>query len=147
MFGIFKHNGGAGGYRARMAQGLALARRQGKARARLTAADWDDVEGYLRQNWSPGRPICGWRRRGSAGSATSGFAGTLGVTGAATASCTSICASKSAARYQAECPLMRARQLPVAARLGDWELGTLIGKWHKGALLSLTEHFVALGVG
>ena len=48
-----KRNRGGKGWRPRQAHEQALARRMGKSRARLGAADWQRVECLLRQDWSP----------------------------------------------------------------------------------------------
>jgi len=48
-----KRNTGGCGYRWRQAHRFALARRQGKSKARITAAHWAVVKAKLRAQWSP----------------------------------------------------------------------------------------------
>lgn len=48
-----RRNRGMKGYRPRQAHGLAIARRQDKARPRINGSVWRQVQALLGQEWSP----------------------------------------------------------------------------------------------
>jgi len=146
-----RRNRGLKGYRPKQAQQLALQRRQGKARPRITTGHWGRVVELLREDWSP-EQISLWlagqeqvfishewiyqylledRRQG----------GQLHLH--------LRCQKPRRKRYGS---YDRRGQIPnrvsieerpdiveQRSRLGDWELDTLIGKHHKQAIISLTE--------
>ena len=146
-----RRNRGLCGYRPQQAERLAVTRRQGKAKVRIQPGHWDWVEALLREDWSPEqvslwlaqekrlrishewiyhyilrdkqqggdlyrRLRCQKRRRKRYGhfSRRGQWSGRVSID---------------------ERPAIVDRR----ARLGDWELDTIIGKGHKQALVSLTE--------
>ena len=54
-----RRNRGLRGYRPKQAQHLALARREAKAKPRITPGTWEWVESLLREEWSP-EQVSGW---------------------------------------------------------------------------------------
>ncbi|MCA1628708.1 MAG: IS30 family transposase [Acidobacteria bacterium] len=145
-----RRNRGARGYRPKQADELATARKQ-RVRPRITAAQWTQVEGLLRQEWSPAQ-----------------IAGRLKLEQPASVSHERIyqyiyadkarggtlyrhlrCQKHRRKRYGS---YSRRGQIPnrvtidqrpevVAqkARLGDWEADTIIGQNHQQALVSMVE--------
>ncbi|MEJ2033851.1 MAG: IS30 family transposase [Deltaproteobacteria bacterium] len=146
-----RRNHGQRGYRPKQAHRLALTRRKSKARSRISSEIWTWVERLLREDWSP-EQISLWleqekklfishewiyqhilkdKNRG----------GNL--------YCHLRCQKPRRKRYGSydrrgripnrvsidERPAIVARR----RRIGDWELDTIIGKNHSGALISLTE--------
>ena len=144
-------NRGGRGYRPKQAHRVALARRQAKARARLSQGDWVLIEALIRQDWSP-EQIAGrlWEERRLQIShewiylhiyEDKASGGTLHRH--------LRCRKKRRKRYGSyerrgtipgrvfideRPPIVESRR-----RRGDWEGDTLIGKRHRGALLSLVE--------
>ncbi|MDD9864353.1 MAG: IS30 family transposase, partial [Gammaproteobacteria bacterium] len=146
-----RRNRGERGYRPRQAHRLALERRQDKAQARLTVDDWNRVEALLREDWSPEQVslwlakerLCRvsheWIYRRIYQDRRLGGDLHLHLR----------CRKQRRKRYGS---YSRRGQLPGRVsidrrpaiverrcRLGDWELDTVIGKGHKGALVSLCE--------
>jgi transposase, IS30 family len=147
-----QRNTGQRGYRPKQAHELATLRQQQRARcARIAAATWELVESYLRQEWSP-EQISGWLKKEENCVvsheriyqyiyADKGAGGTLYEH--------LRCQKKRRKRYGSR---DRRGQLPhrtsiserpaivqSRARLGDWEVDTIIGSGHRQALVSLTE--------
>jgi IS30 family transposase len=146
-----RRNCGQRGYRPRQAHLLAQQRHREKPRAWIPPETWQRIETRLRLDWSP-EQISDWLQR----------------TGRATVSHERIyqyvltdkkaggtlyqhlrCQKQRKKRYGSrerrgqlsDRISIDARPAIVAqrARLGDWELDTIIGKGHKQALVSLTE--------
>jgi IS30 family transposase len=146
-----RRNRGQRGYRPKQAHLLAQRRHQHKPRNRISPEAWDLITSRLRLDWSP-EQISDWLQR------TSRF----------TVSHERIyqyvladkqeggnlyrhlrCQKQRKKRYGARdrrgqlsdriCIEDRPAIVAQRARLGDWELDTIIGKGHQQALVSLTE--------
>ena len=140
-----KRNRGLRGYRPKQAQQLAQSRRATDNAKRITADTWQQVEVYLRQDWSPEQ-----------------ISGTLKVQARATASHERICQyvyadklfggdlhkhlrcqkkrRKRYGSYDGRGQIINRKSIderPAAVsnkeRLGDWEIDTVIGKNHQQA--------------
>lgn len=147
----FSRNRGLRGYRPRQAQAQAVARREAKVRPRLLPRDWTRIESLIRLDWSP-EQVSGRLTR-EAGLAVSHewiyqrvyankFQG-------GDLHRHLRCQKERRKRYGAydrrgiipgkisieERPAI----VEQRRRIGDWETDTLIGKRHRGALLSLVE--------
>jgi len=144
-------NQGGRGYRPKQADVLATERKQQRVKPRITAAQWTQVENFLRQQWSPQQ-----------------ISGRLSLEQSASVSHERIyqyvysdkarggtlyrhlrCRKQRRKRYGS---YSRRGQIPnrvtidqrpevVAqkARLGDWEADTIIGGQHQAAIVSLVE--------
>ena len=146
-----KRNHGLRGYRPQQAERLAVARRLEKAKPQIALDHWQQVENLLREDWSP-EQISLWlaqekhlfishewiyqyvlrdKRQG----------GTLYRH--------LRCQQQRKKRYGTYsrrgqlCNRVSIDERPaivdLRVRLGDWELDTVIGKGHKGALVTLVE--------
>jgi len=146
-----RRNRGGCGERPKQAQSLAVERRRGKAQARLTIDDWNWIEALLREDWSP-EQVSLWLAKERLCRVShewverhiyhdQGLGGDLHLH--------LRCRKQRRKRYGS---YSRRGQLPGRVsidrrpaiverrcRLGDWELDTVIGKNHKGALVSLCE--------
>ncbi|MDQ6966199.1 MAG: IS30 family transposase [Mariprofundaceae bacterium] len=144
-------NKGQRGYRPKQAHCLALERRQAKVRSSITAEDWLRIEALLRQEWSPDEIGERLRLEGQRFVshewiyqhvyADKKQGGDL---------YTSLrCQKQRRKRYGSN---NRRGKIPNRvgieqrpdivdrkARIGDWEGDTIIGKGHKGAIVSLVE--------
>ena len=149
------------GYRPKQAHQKATERRGARAalprKSTITADTWQQVEDKLQQQWSP-EQISGWlERQKEAGLASQGVSheriyghvyadkkngGTLHKH--------LRCQKKRRKRYAsgqnrrgeivARRPIEeRPAIVEERSRVGDWELDTIIGKGHQGALVSLVE--------
>jgi len=146
-----KRNTGGCGYRWRQAHGFALARRRGKAQARLTDLDWALVAARLREQWSPeqvslrlaAEGVCRvsheWIYRFIARDRRAG--GDLHTHLRIQKRGKKAYGSRSRrGKIQDAVPIdRRPAVVDARLRLGDWEVDTIIGRAHKGALVSLTE--------
>jgi len=146
-----RRNRGLRGYRPKQAHRVALARRTDKSRTRFSSLVWQQVEALIRQDWSP-EQICG-RLETEQGIrisheyiyqyiyADKHSGGDLHLH--------LRCQKKRRKRYRS---YDRRGVIPnqvsiderpdiVAAkrRFGDWEGDTVIGKHHRGALVTLVE--------
>lgn len=142
-------NSGKRGYRPKQAQEFAEERKQISASnaACITAADWVEVENHLRKDWSP-EQIAGTTGLASTESiyqhiySDKVFGGTLWQH--------LRCKKKRRKRYGSG--RQRRGQIPnktpiserpavvdKKTRLGDWEGDTIIGKGHKGVIVTLAE--------
>lgn len=144
-------NSGKRGYRPKQAQRLAEERRQDKSPPRIGEDTWNKVRSKIKEDWSPDQ-ICGelklkenisisheWiyqfiiKDKQSGGDLYTHLR----------------CKSKRRKRYGSyECRgIIKNRRsieerpaiVESKERIGDWEADTIIGKAHKGALVSLTE--------
>lgn len=147
----FSRNRGLRGYRPRQAQAMAAERREAKVRPRLLPRDWTRIESLIRRDWSP-EQVSG-RLTQETGIAVSHewiyqrvyankFEGGDLYRHLR-------CQKERRKRYGAydrrgiipgkvsieERPAVVAQR----QRIGDWETDTLIGRRHRGALLSLVE--------
>lgn len=146
-----RRNQGLRGYRPQQAHRFTLERRRMKARRHIPAQTWQHVHHLLREQWSP-EQISGWLRANQRHPVSHEWIyqhvlqdkrsqGTLYRH--------LRCQRRRRKRYGtyscrgqirnrvsiAERPAIVARR----ARLGDWEVDTMIGKGHQQALVSLTE--------
>jgi IS30 family transposase len=146
-----RRNRGLRGYRPKQAHRMALARRAGKSRARFTAFVWDRVEALIRKDWSP-EQICG-RLEAEQGIRISHEYIYL-----------YIYADKRSGgnlHQHLRCQKQRRKRygsydrrgiipnrisiderpsiVDTKGRFGDWEGDTVIGKHHRGALITLVE--------
>lgn len=146
-----QRNRGGRGYRPQQAHRFALERRQDKAKARLTMDDWNRIEALLREDWSPEQVSLWLAKKGLCQVShewvylhiyhDKSLGGDLHLH--------LRCRKQRRKRYGS---YSRRGQLPgrvfiderpdiveQRCRLGDWELDTIIGKNHKGALVSLCD--------
>lgn len=144
-------NSGKRGYRPKQAQCFALERRRAKIKPRILPADWDRIEALICEDWSPeqisgrlieeGRPPVSHERIYQYIYADKQAGGTLHTH--------LRCRKKRRKRYGS---YDRRGQIPDRVsidkrpdiveqrqRIGDWEGDTLIGKRHRGALISAVE--------
>jgi len=147
----FRRNHGMRGYRPKQAHRLAVERRQEKVRPRITEQEWQRIHALLRQEWSPDE--IGERLRLEGQRAVSHEwiyqhvyadkknGGDL--------HCFLRCQKQRKKRYGSN---SRRGKIPnrvgiehrpsvvdQKSRFGDWESDTIIGKGHKGAIVSLVE--------
>ena len=144
-----KRNSGKRGYRPKQAQELADERKQISAANAtcITAGDWVEVENLLREDWSP-EQIAG----------TTGLASTESIyqhiycdkASGGTLWQHLRCKKKRRKRYGSgrqrrgqisnKTPIAeRPAVVDKKSRLGDWEGDTIIGKAHKGVIITLAE--------
>jgi IS30 family transposase len=146
-----RRNRGLKGYRPQQAHRLALHRRQAKVQPRVTRGHWRTIERLLREDWSP-EQISLWlaEERGLAISHEWIYQHLLQDKAQGGDLYRHLRCQKARKKrygtYDRRGQLRNrisidARPAIVArrARLGDWELDTIIGKGHKQALVSLTE--------
>lgn len=146
-----KRNRSKRGYRPKRADALALARRRGKVKPRISRKTWREVEGALRRQWSP-EQIAGRRRLEGKPQVSSERiyqhiyrdkleGGVLHLN--------LRCQKTKRKRYGSYSRRgqwqnqKRIDQRPAAAnektRLGDWELDTVIGKAHQQAIVTMVD--------
>jgi IS30 family transposase len=144
-----QRNRGQRGYRPKQAHQFALQRRQ-KGRARIGTDTWALVEAKLRQEWSPEQIAGRFREQGIAIShehiyqyvyADKRVGGDLWKH--------LRCQKKRRKRYggydrRGKIPARKSiEERPAIVdrreRIGDWEIDTIVGKGHQGALVTLTE--------
>jgi IS30 family transposase len=146
-----KRNHGLRGYRPKQAHSLALQRRRDKPRERITSETWVLIEDKLRLDWSP-EQISDWLRKTGSPAASHERIYQYILTDKNAGGdlykhlrCQKLRKKRYGARdRRGQIPdrtSIDARPVIVAkrARLGDWELDTIIGKGHKQAIVSLTE--------
>jgi len=146
-----RRNTGGNGYRWRQAHALALARRQGKSKARITAAHWATVKAKLREQWSP-EQISLWLAKMRVCRVSHEwiylFIARDRKAGGKLYECLRIRkrgkkaygAGSKRGKIQDATPIdARPAIVERRARIGDWEVDTIIGRAHKSALVSLTE--------
>jgi IS30 family transposase len=143
-------NKGKRGYRPQQAHRKALERRQ-KAKPRIQVEVWEMVEEKLRQEWSP-EQISGWLLKHHGLSVSHEWIYQYIFTDKKAGGDLHKhlrCQKKRRKRYGS---YDRRGKLPNRTsiddrpdivdqreRLGDWEIDTVIGKGHRGALVTLTE--------
>lgn len=144
-------NTGLRSYRPKQAHRLAIERRCAKAKPRITQEEWRRIEALLRQGWSPdqvgGRLELEGRRRVS-------HERIYQYIYAEKKACGDLytvlrCQKQRKKRYgsndrRGRIPNrtgieMRPGIVDEKSRIGDWEGDTIIGKSHKGAVVSLVE--------
>ena len=145
-----RRNAGERGYRPKQAHEKAIHRR-GKARPRIGTGSWEVVQAKLRQDWSP-EQISGWllRNHGVRISHEWIYQYVLADKRSGGDLYAHLrCQKKRRKRYgkrdyRGKLPnRVSIEERPAIVeqreRLGDWEADTLIGKGHRGALVSLVE--------
>lgn len=143
-------NKGERGYRPQQAHERALSRRV-KAKPRIAATTWILVKERLREDWSP-EQVSGWLKKhlGIQISHEWIYQYILADKRAKGRLFTHLrCRKKRKKRYgkrdyRGKLPnRVSIEERPVVveqrSRLGDWEVDTLVGKGHRGALVSLVE--------
>ena len=145
-------NTGARGYRPKQANEKALERRaNATTRKRISAETWEGVEEKLRQDWSP-EQVSGWLEKRQAVRISHEWiyqyiltekqaGGDLYTHLRQHGKC-----RKRYGQYDRRGKLPnrvsieeRPQLVEQRQRLGDWEVDTLVGKGHRGALVSLVE--------
>ena len=145
-----RRNAGERGYRPKQAHEKAMERRP-KAKAQIGAAVWEVVEEKLRQDWSP-EQVSGWLKRAGRPSLSPEwiYQHILADKLAGGDLYSHLrCHKKRRKRYgsydrRGKLPNRvsieeRPELVEQRERLGDWEVDTLVGKGHRGALVSLVE--------
>lgn len=146
-----RRNQGRRGYRPKQAHEKAMRRRQHKARTMIRAETWELIERKLSMDWSP-EQISGWLKRHDQQAvsheriyqyvyADKRIGGELYKH--------LRCQKKRRKRYgsyefRGRIPARRgietrSEDVDMRERLGDWEVDTIIGKSHRGVLLTLCE--------
>ncbi|MDD9806573.1 MAG: IS30 family transposase [Gammaproteobacteria bacterium] len=133
------------------AQSLAVKRRQGKAQARLALDDWNRIETLLRDDWSP-EQISLWLAKEGFFRVSHEWVYHHIYHDQSLGGDLHLHLRYRKQRRKRYGSYSRRGQLPGRVfiderpaiverrcRLGDWELDTIIGKDHKGALVSLCE--------
>ena len=146
-----RRNHGQRGYRAKQAHSFALERRQTKVTASITAEQWQQVESLLRMEWSPEE--IGSRLRMEGGRFISHewiyqYVYADKANGGDLYTCLR-CQKERKKRYgstnrRGKIPNrvgieQRPHVVDMKTRIGDWEADTIVGKEHKGAIVSLVE--------
>ena len=146
-----KRNSSKRGYRPKQAQRKAVERRQDKSPPRIAEATWNKVRLYLKDDWSP-EQISGTMKLKERISISHEWIYQFIIKDKQSGGnlYTHLrCKSKRRKRYGSyECRgIIKNRrsieERPVIVetkeRIGDWKADTIIGKAHKGAIVSLTE--------
>ena len=146
-----RRNRGQRGYRPKQAHRKALARRRQKAKRGIQPSTWQLVEEKLREDWSP-EQVSGWlsKRQCRAISHEWIYQHILADKQSGGELHKHLRCQKSRRRRYGQYD--RRGKLPnrvsieerpaivdTRERLGDWEIDTVIGKDHRGALVTLTE--------
>ena len=146
-----RRNRGLRDYRPKQAHRLALARRAGKSRVRFTTLIWNQIEALIRKDWSP-EQICG-RLEAEQSIRISHEYIYLYIYADKRAGGTLHqhlrCQKQRRKRYgsydrRGIIPNQvsideRPSIVDAKGRFGDWEGDTVIGKQHRGALVTLVE--------
>ena len=146
-----KRNSGKRGYRPKQAQQKAVERRQDKSPPRIAEATWNKVRLYLKDDWSP-EQISGTMKLKERISISHEWIYQFIIKDKQTGGnlYTHLrCKSKRRKRYGSHerRGILKNRRsieerpaiVETKERIGDWEADTIIGKAHKGAIVSLTE--------
>ena len=146
-----KRNSSKRGYRPKQAQRKAVERRQDKSPPRIAEATWNKVRLYLKDDWSP-EQISGTMKLKERISISHEWIYQFIIKDKQTGGnlYTHLrCKSKRRKRYGSHerRGILKNRRsieerpaiVETKERIGDWEANTIIGKAHKGAIVSLTE--------
>lgn len=145
-----KRNSGKRGYRPKQAHRKTLRRRAQKAKLRITVETWQQVEEQLREKWSP-EQISGRLRQEGISISTEWIYQYVYADKHAGGDLWRHLRQQKKRRKRAGGRDRRGKipnrvgieQRPVIVderkRLGDWEGDTIIGKGHRGAVLTLVE--------
>jgi len=143
-------NRGRRGYRPRQAHRQALARRKGKAQRRITSGDWRLVEEKLREHWSPEQISGTCQAQGFSISTEWIYLYVYADKRAGGDLWKSLRRQKKRRKRaggrdrRGKIPNRtgieeRPEIVDQRKRLGDWEGDTIVGKGHRGAVLTLVE--------
>lgn len=146
-----QRNSGKRGYRHKQAQQKALGRRKDKSPPRISEDTWNQIKSYIEDDWSP-EQISGKMKLTKNISVSHEwiYQFILKDKQAGGNLYTHLrCSGKRRKRYGSyECRgIIKNRRsieerpaiVETKERIGDWEADTIIGKAHKGAIVSLTE--------
>jgi len=146
-----RRNSGKRGYRPKQAQQRAMERRQDKSPPRIAEDTWSKVRSHIENDWSP-EQISGTMKLKEKISISHEWIYQFIIKDKQTGGdlYTHLrCKSKRKKRYGSyECRgIIKNRRsieerpsiVETKERIGDWEADTIIGKAHKGAIVSLTE--------
>lgn len=145
-----KRNRGQRGYRPKQAHHKALARRKSKAKRRIRPQDWQQVEEKLREDWSPEQISGRLKETGLAISAEWIYLHVYADKRAGGDLWKHLRQQKkrrkrmSGRDRRGKIPNRvgieeRPEIVEQRKRLGDWEGDTIIGKGHRGAVLTLVD--------
>ena len=146
-----RRNRGLKGYRPKQAHALALTRRAAKPRSRIDHENWLRVEALIRRTWSPEQVAGRLRREQGASISHEWIYQYIYAQKRSGGNLYSFLRCQKARRKRYGSYDRRgiipnqtsidARPAIVAARrrFGDWEGDTVIGKGHRGALVTLVE--------
>jgi IS30 family transposase len=146
-----RRNRGQRGYRPKQAHEKAVERRRRKVKAHVSLETWQMVEAKLKMDWSP-EQISGWLKKEQLPSVSPEWIYQYVYADKRAGGSLHQhlrCQKKRRKRYgrydrRGIIPARRSIELRPEAvkwreRLGDWEGDTLVGKRHRGALVTLTE--------
>ena len=144
-------NQGQRGYRPKQANKKALKRRNQKAKKRITAETWDQIEEKLRVDWSP-EQISGWMKKNEEDTISHESIYRYVYADKRTGGDLHKhlrCQKKYRKRYggkdrRGKIPNRvsieeRPEIVELRERIGDWEADTIIGAGKKGAIVTLVE--------
>jgi len=146
-----RRNHGLRGYRPKQAHRLAVERRQTKARPRITERDWQRIHVLIRQEWSPDEIGKRLRLEGQRAVSHEWIYQHVYEDKKSGGDLHSFlrCQKQRKKRYgsnnrRGKIPNRvgienRPSVVDQKSRFGDWESDTIIGKGHKGAIVSLVE--------
>ncbi|TLS76913.1 IS30 family transposase [Mariprofundus erugo] len=144
-------NTGLRSYRPKQAHRFAMERRQAKAKPRITSEDWHRIEVLLRQGWSPDQVGCRLELESRRKVSHERIYQHIYADKRAGGELYTVlrCQKQRKKRYgsndrRGKIPNrtgieMRPTIVDDKSRIGDWEGDTIIGKGHKGAVVSLVE--------
>jgi len=146
-----RRNHGMRGYRPKQAHSLAVERRQEKVRPRITEQEWQRIHALLRQDWSPDEIGERLRLEGQRAVSHEWIYQHVYTDKKSGGDLHSFlrCQKQRKKRYgsnnrRGKIPNRvgieyRPSVVDQKSRFGDWESDTIIGKGHKGAIVSLVE--------
>ena len=147
----FRRNHGMRGYRPKQAHRLAIERRQEKVRPRITEQEWRRIHALLRQEWSPDEIGERLRLEGQRAVSHEWIYQHVYADKKNGGDLHNFlrCQKQRKKRYgsnnrRGKIPNrvgieQRPSVVDQKSRFGDWESDTIIGKGHKGAIVSLVE--------
>lgn len=153
-------NSGKRGYRPKQAHEKAVSRRKGKSKRRIGLQDWQSVEEKLRENWSP-EQISGTIQPEGLSVSTEWIYQYVYANQSAGGDLWKHLRWRQKSRRKRSNRRDRRGKIPNRvgiearpaivehrSRLGDWEGDTIVGKGHRGAVLTLVDRksgYVLLG--
>ena len=146
-----RRNRGLRGYRPKQAHHMALARRVGKSRVRFTTLVWNQIEALIRKDWSP-EQICGRLEAEQSIRISHEYIYLYIYADKRSGGDLYLhlrCQKQRRKRYGSYDRRGTIRNrvsiderpsiVDAKGRFGDWEGDTVIGKQHRGALVTLVE--------